>query len=300
MNIQARLRRSSVAVLLGAAVLASAAASEQKAARPAEISELGLWLVADDLSRTHRDGQAVTRWPDRSVHGYDAIFEGKIPQAEPRTGMHHPPSFRSKALAGHPAVAFDAADRQTLILGRAGHALGQTVSGFSAAFLVRPTLVYGPAPAKDAPWTNIRYLFISHLSNYDTRVSVLVLRDTGEVVLGSRPQPHQQMTAQSSFAGGRRLAMSGEAWHRLLVTVDYRAKQKRILLDGTLLTDALPAASADHFEDIPSPITGIASNTLGDWLTCQIAEIAAYQKALTVDELHSLDAYLYGRYGVAK
>jgi hypothetical protein len=300
MTIQVRFRRGLLALLVGVATLVPAGAAEQKATGPAKIGDLGLWLVASDLGKTHRDGQPVTRWPDRSGNGYDAIFEGKIPQAEPRTGIHHPPTFKVKALAGQPAVAFDAPGRQTLILNRAGHALGQTVSGFSAAFMVRPTLVYGPAPALDAPWTQIRYLFISHLSNYDTRVSVLVLRDTGEVVLASRPRPHQQITAQSTFAGGRRVAMSGEAWHRLLVTVDYRAKEKRILLDGTLLTEALPAGSADSFEDVPSPITGIASNTLGDWLTCQIAELVAYQKALTVDELRALDTYLQDKYGLPK
>jgi hypothetical protein len=43
-----------------------------------------------------------------------------------------------------------------------------------------------------------------------------------------------------------------------------------------------------------------ASPTLGPTLEALIAEIAAYQKALTVDELYSLDAYLCGRYGLAK
>ena len=84
------------------------------------------------------------------------------------------------------------------------------------------------------------------------------------------------------------------------MTVDYKAKEKRIFLDGTLLAQALPAASADIFEDVPSPITGIGSNTLGDWLTCQIAELVGYQKALTVDELQSLDAYLRDKYRLSK
>ncbi len=58
------------------------------------------------------------------------------------------------------------------------------------------------------------------------------------------------------------------------------------------------ATSLDVFEDVPSPITGIGSNTLDAWLTCQIAEIICYQKALGIDGVRSLDAYLCQRYGL--
>src|SRR5207253_2737023 len=80
---------------------------------------------------------------------------------------------------------------------------------------------------------------------------------------------------------------------RLMVTVDYKAKQSRIVIDGTVLVRALPRSSLDVFEDVPSPITGIGSNTLDDWLSCQVAELICYQKALEIDELQSLDAYLF-------
>jgi hypothetical protein len=290
----------SVAALIALAVLVGAAAAVPKTVEPNEISELGLWLMASDLAKGHRDGNPITRWPDRSGMGYDAVFEPKIPQAGLRYGVFHPPTFKAKALGNHPAVSFNADDRQTLILNRAGHALGQKISGFSAVFMVRPTLVYGPAPGPDATWAKNRYLFITHVSNYDTRVSVQVVQDTGEVRVASRPQPQQKINAHSSFADGQHVALVGDAWHRLLVTVDYKEKQTRILLDGTLLTRALPATSLDMFEDVPSPITGIASNTLGDWLTCQIAEMLCYQKALSPEELQALDGYLREKYRTAK
>ena len=83
-----------------------------------------------------------------------------------------------------------------------------------------------------------------------------------------------------------------------MVTVDYKAKVTRLILDGTILAGKLPPTSLDVFEDVPSPITGIGSNTLDAWLTCQIAEIICYQKALEIDEVRSLDAYLCQRYGL--
>jgi hypothetical protein len=290
----------SVALLVGGAASVLHGVPAAKATQPNAISDLGLWLLASDLAKGHRDGQRVNRWPDRSGKEYDAVFEKKIPQAGLEYGLFTPPKFKSNALGKHPAVVFDAADRSTLILNRAGHALGQKISGFSAAFMVKPSLVYGPAPGPDARWAKSRYLFISHVSNYDTRVSVQMMQDTGEVKLASRPQPHQKLTLLSSFADGRNLAITGDAWHRLLVTVDYKAKESRMMLDGTLLTRGLPADSLDMFEDVPSPITGIGSNTLGDWLTCQIAELLCYQKALTVDELQALDAYFRDSYGAAQ
>lgn len=38
----------------------------------------------------------------------------------------------------------------------------------------------------------------------------------------------------------------------------------------------------------------------GDWLTCRIAEMACYDKALTVVEIEALDAYLVGKYHLPK
>jgi hypothetical protein len=217
-----------------------------------------------------------------------------------KTGIHNPPTFVSGALADQPVVAFDADHRQSLILNRAGHALGQQTSGFTAVFLVKPTLVYGPAPATDAPWTANRYLFITHVSNYNTRVSVQIVEDTGEVQLYSRAVTAQEDgNDSSSFSDGEEHAVANEAWHRLMVTVDYRAKTSRIIIDGKVLEYALPPDTADAFEDIPSPVAGIASTTLGDWLTCQIAELICYQRALSVDELQALDRYLVGEYRLA-
>ena len=266
--------------------------------QPDEIPELGLWLSASDLTQEHDDGQSIKRWPDRSGKAYDAIFENRIPQAGLRVGLHQPPTFKTKALAGLPAVSFDAAQRQTLILNRSGHALGQAISGFSAVFLVRADLVYGPAPAPDIAWGKNRYLFISHISNYDTRVSVQIVEGSGELRLSSRPRPKEKIDTVRSFANGRQLAVKGEAWHRLMVTVDYQEKETRIILDGKILAGMLPPRSLDVFEDVPSPITGIGSNTLDAWLTCEIAEIVCYQKALEIHEVRSLDAYLCERYDI--
>ncbi len=279
------------------ALLASGANASQ-IMQPDEITELGLWLSASDLAKEHSNGHSVKRWPDRSGKAYDAIWENLIPQAGLRVGVHQPPTFKTDALAGHPAVSFDAAQRQTLILNRAGHALGQAISGFSAVFVVRADLFYGPAPATDVAWGKNRYLFISHISNYDTRVSVQIVEGSGEVRLSSRPRPKEKIDHTRSLANGRQLTIKGEAWHRLMVTVDYREKETRIILDGKIIAGTLPPTSLDVFEDVPSPITGIGSNTLDSWLSCQIAEIICYQKALGIDEVRSLDAYLCQRYGL--
>jgi len=265
--------------------------------QPDQINDLALWLTAGDLSSRHQDGQVVTLWPDRSGNGYDAVFEGRIPQARMDTGIHNPPTYKEGALADQPVVAFDADDRQSLILNRAGHALGQQTSGFTAVFLVKPTLVYGPAPTPDSPWTTNRYLFLTHVSNYNTRLSVQIVEDTGEVQLYSRAVTAQEDgNDNSSFVDGEEHAVTDGAWHRLMVTVDYQAKIARIVIDGKVLESSLPSDTADAFEDIPSPIAGIASTTLGDWLTCQIAEIICYQRALTVDELQAVDQYFGEKY----
>ena len=292
------MRSMALTAMAMTVVLLTSGAKAGQIMQPDEITELGLWLSASDLAQEHSDGQSVERWPDRSGKGYDAIFEHRIPQAGLRVGLHQPPTFKTKALAGYPAVSFDAAQRQTLILNRAGHALGQAISGFSAVFLVRADLLYGPAPAPGVDWGKNRYLFISHISNYDTRVSVQIVEDSGELRLSSRPRPKEKIDHNRSFANGRQLAIKGEAWHRLMVTVDYKAKVTRIILDGTILAGKLPPTSLDVFEDVPSPITRIGSNTLDAWLTCQIAEIICYQKALEIDEVRSLDAYLCQRYGL--
>jgi hypothetical protein len=261
------------------------------------IKDPALWLTGSDLSSGHREGQVVTHWPDRSGNAYDAIYEGRIPQVRMETGLHNPPTFKSEALADQPAVAFDASNRQSLILNRAGHALGQLTSGFTAVFLVNPTLLYGPAPSPDAPWTKYRYLFLTHVGNYNTRVSVQIVEDTGEVRLISRPVTAQESpTVNSSFIDGDQHSLTSGVWHRLMVTVDYEVKVARIVIDGRVLERPLPPDSANAFEDIPSPITGIASTTLGDWLTCQLAEMICYQRALTIDELQTLDHYLSEKY----
>ena len=47
-----------------------------------------------------------------------------------------------------------------------------------------------------------------------------------------------------------------------MVTVDNEAKESRIFLDGTAFVRPLPPSTLDAYEDVPSPITGIGSNTL--------------------------------------
>jgi len=289
---------AALAMLALTAAWALSSSPAARTVRPNEISELGLWLSASDLASQYRNGQPVTKWPDKSGKGYDAVFEPRIPQAALEVGMHRPPTFKTNALASHPAVSFNADNRETLILNRAGHALGQKIPAFSAAFVVRPVLDYGPAPAPDVGWTKNRYLFITHLSNYDTRLSVIVTTGTGEIRVNSRTQPKQKIDVASSFGDDGQTPLSGNAWHRLLVTVDYKAKTTRIVIDGKVISRSLAASSLDLFEDVPNPITGIASNTLNDWLTCQVAELICYQKALDTAELKSLDAYLSERYGL--
>jgi len=52
-----------------------------------------------------------------------------------------------------------------------------------------------------------------------------------------------------------------------MVTVDNEAKESRIFLDGTAFVRPLAPSTFDAYEDVPSPITGIGSNTLDAWLT---------------------------------
>ena len=265
--------------------------------KPDSLAGLGLWLVASDLSAGHRDGQVLTTWPDRSGHGYDAVYEPRVPQAGLIEGLHNPPTFKTGAVGGQPAVSFNAANREGLILNRAGHALGQKTPGFTAVFLVRPTLTYGPKPTPTSAWTKNRYLFLTHVSDYNTRFSVQIEEGTGEVKLFSRAHPSQKRVTQtSSFDDAGKTALSGDAWHRVLCTVDYAKKTALIVLDGKVIERSLPADSASVSEDVPSPITGIGSTTLGDWLSCQIAEMACYNRALTAEELLSLDRYFTGKY----
>lgn len=264
---------------------------------PNLFNNLGLWLSAADLAKTLSDGQPVTRWHDMSGHGYDAIFEGRIPQAAALgVGLHQPPVFRTNAPGEFPAVSFNAVDRQTLVLNMAGRALGQTVSSFTAVFVFRPSLQYPPTPAAGLSWTKTRYLFISHLSDYNTRVSVQVVQGTGEVKLHSRPIPGAAMERVSSCSDDPQLVLRDNAWQRLIITVDYQAKVARIFIDGRGMSRALSPTSANAFEGIPSPITGIGSTTFGDWMTCQIAELICFERALNLDEIHSLDAYICGKY----
>ncbi len=284
-----------------AALLALAAMSISLPARgtstPEQIGGLGLWLTAKDLAAGHRNGQVVTLWPDRSGRGYDAVYEPRVPQAGLVDGLHNPPTYVADALAGLPAVAFNAANREGLILNRAGHALGQKTSGFTAVFLVRPSLVYGAKPTPDSAWTKNRYLFLTHVSDYNSRFSLQIVEGSGEVKLFSRPEPTQKrVTQNSSFTESEQEAVSDGAWHCVMGTVDYEAKVARIVINGKVLTRPLPADSANVSEDVPSPITGIASTTLGDWLTCQIAEVMCYNRALSVEELLSLDTYLSEKY----
>ena len=275
------------------AVLAAATAS---ASAPNQIPDLGLWLSAQELAPTLADGQKVLHWPDKSGKGYDAVYEPRVPQVLLHTGHHHPPTFKSGALAGRAAVAFDANDRDGLLLNRAAHALGQKISGFTALFLIRPTLVYGPAPAPDVDWRSNRYIFITHVSDYSTRVSLQLKVNTGEITLVTRAEPKLKLEMLSSFAGGHHLAVSGEAWHRIGLTVDYRAKEAKIFLDGQFLVYPLRKDTPAEFEDVPSPIAGLGTDTLGNWLTCQMAEVLCYQRALSQEEIRQVDGYLCATY----
>jgi len=283
------------------------------AAVPDKISDLGLWLDAAALASQVKDGGAVTRWPDASGNGYDAVYEaripqvkfperpyGKIPQEKLQLGRHQPPTFRADALAGRPAVSFDASKRQTLVLDFAGHALGQDVPGFSAAFVVRAALDYGPPPAPDVEWSSNRYLFISHLSIYNTRFAVQVESGSGALRVSSRPLPAESITTLPPPHDPPILALRPHAWHRLLVSVDYRGKTMAILLDGTPFHGHLPPESGSTAEDVPSPITGIGSNTLGEWITCDLAELICYQRGLGEGEMRKLDRYFQGKYSLGE
>lgn len=264
---------------------------------PEQIDGLGLWLTAQDLAPRHSDGQVVTTWPDRSGHGYDAIYEPVVPQAGLAAGKHNPPTFRAAGANGQPFVSFKAENREGLILNWAGHALGQRTPGFTAIFLIRPKLTYGAQPTPESAWTKNRYVFLTHVSNYNTRFSLQIIEGSGEVKVFSRPVPAQaKVTQTSSFSAEEQVAVRDGAWQRVMGVVDYRAKVARIVINGRILERPLPPDSAGQSEDIPSPITGIGSTTLGDWLTCDIAEALCYNRALTVDELRAVDTYLTDKY----
>lgn len=258
---------------------------------PAPVEKPVLWLSASSLADNLRDGLPVLRWDDQSGNGYDAVYEPRIPQAGLSEGLHCPPRFRATVMNGSPAIGFDASDRDTLILNRAGHAVSQDTAGFSVAILFRAALTYGPPPAPGAAWTKNRYLFITHLSDYNTRMSVQVEQDTGEILVYSRSQPGQKIDKFASFSEARHLAVRNETWHRLVATVDYAAKKVQLSLDGVLVTRDLPPTTKDKFEWLPSPITGIGSTTLGDWLTCDVAELLCYQHALSPEEISRTDTY---------
>jgi hypothetical protein len=120
------------------------------------------------------------------------------------------------------------------------------------------------------------------------------------VNLLSRPVPGAELTRVSSNAGIDQRVLKDETWQRLIVTVDYQNKEARIFIDGKGVSQALPASGANVFEDLPSAITGIGSTTLGDWLTCQMAELICYERTLSVEEIHALDAYLCRKYQLAR
>ena len=305
MTTKAQCRVTSVALtVMAVTALAISSAPVGQTMQPNQISHLGLWLSASDLAKEYADGRPVTRWPDRSGKR-DGLVVAEQPLVAQR-GQLLAAAYEASRRVEVVTAGQDRVRARMLTLHLRARALrhrktqSARAEDQSAVFLVRPTLVYGPAPAPDVAWSKNRYLFISHVSNYDTRVSVQIVEGTGEVRLLSRPQPKQKIDQNSSFADGRQLALSGDAWHRLMVTVDYKAKQSRIVIDGTVLVRALPRSSLDVFEDVPSPITGIGSNTLDDWLSCQVAELICYQKALEIDELQSLDAYLFEKYGLKK
>lgn len=305
----------SVAAADGQAQIPSASAQTAAGDQtlPEKISGLGLWLDAAALAPLLQEGEAVMRWPDKSGNAYDAVFEaripqvkfpgspyGTIPQSKLQVGHHQPPTFRADALAGRPAVSFAASKRQTLVLDFAGHALGQDVPGFSAAFVVRAALDYGPPPAPDVEWSSNRYLFISHLSIYNTRFAVQVESGSGALRVSSRPLPGESITSLPPPRHPPILALEPYAWHRLLVSVDYRRKAMDILLDGTPFHGRLPPESGSKAEDVPSPITGIGSNTLGEWITCDLAELICYEKALGDGEMRNLDRYFQGKYSLGE
>lgn len=217
-----------------------------------------------------------------------------------QVGLHTAPTFKPDALATHPAVAFDAFKRQTLVLNTPGHALGQSAPGFTAAFVVRASLVYGPPPDPEVEWKPNRYLFISHLSDYSTRFAILVEGGTGHLRVSSRMRPNEALISVPSRADEHPPALRGNTWQRLLVSVDYRQKSVRGLLDGVSFFGRLPQASEDTAEDVPSPIIGIASNTLGEWLTCDLAELACYERGLSGEEMRRLDSYFRAKYAIPK
>ena len=97
-SIPQSLYRLARAVLCGATVMTSVAFGESKAVTPAteelrKIPNLELWVAADDLSGG--EGATVTKWPDRTAHGWDLTAAG---------GKH---TLALRAINGRPAVWFD-------------------------------------------------------------------------------------------------------------------------------------------------------------------------------------------------
>ena len=256
-----------------------------------------LWLDASSIATTGDNG-AVLRWPDGSGHHRDAIFVPFVINWD--TGVrlaHQPPTLVPAALNGLPAVSFNALYGQTLVLSAPGLSLDRKTTGFTITFVLRCRQVQ--------PQTGSRYLFITHNREHqpgeerrggDTRFGVMRYGDTGVM----RMHVRRGKGAVSEFleAPCEPGQFGDMEWGVATFMADYAANYAAQRYNGRLIA-SLAMPGSGETEDCDSAITGIASHTEGNYLTCDIAEIVAYRQALTGSELTCLESGLLHKYGLS-
>ncbi|MSP12140.1 MAG: hypothetical protein EXR62_04185 [Chloroflexi bacterium] len=265
---------------------------------PLDIKDLVFWLDAA-IVKTSAEDNTVLRWPDQSDHHFDAVFKPFVINWHSDTRMwHQPPTLSPHAINGLPAVSFNALYGQTLIFVEAAGAMDRKTAGFTILFVCRSRQIQ--------PQKGSKYLFISHNREHylgepmeagSTRFAVIRNGETGAMRMHVRRAKGEQGTNVEVEA--KEGQFGDLEWGVSTFTMDYIQRIAIFRYNGRQISSQpMLGSESGESEDTISPIIAIASHSEGNYLTCDIAEMAGYRRVLPEAELGQLEAAMLQKYGL--
>jgi hypothetical protein len=248
---------------------------------PAQLTDLALWLDADDASTITLNGTDVSQWDDKSSNGYNVSNANAATQ----------PTYLATGFNGKPTLQVTGGD----FLDRGTTALGRNVGGITCA-------IVGLHPTGSPFVSNANEVFISAAGN------------TGITRFATSPNATAGATADRYAIAGRRLDSDGFA--SVSSTTDSLANRGNpwIRVAQRAYSDGVANHWTDGTQDMTNATVGTqtAGNTSDtDSLRLsifvgagampngtQLSEIVLTESTMTTEDRQKLEGYLAWKWGL--
>lgn len=238
---------------------------------PASLSGLALWLDASDPKSALAENGDVAHWLDKSTQDNHA----HQPVAAQR------PALVAGALNGLPVVRFDRVDDYLDLPHQSSLSLVRSVPGFTVFAIAN-----APANATQT------ILSLSNTAGNAPRFALLKSVSFGGASVGTRRLNEDFFTQ----IGGAPL---GEGHQLLVGCADYVNGSLTLRQDGAVTAEEALETKGVSTDDLSAAARIGGSATGGSLLGGDIAEVVAYQRALTASEQRLVEEYLAAKWGLA-